>query len=69
MQTPQGLTSEQVWKRKAQGKVNVVTPTQSKSYADIIKSNVFTFFNLIHVILFLFVIAVGEFKNGICQFM
>lgn len=65
MQTSQGLTSEQVWKRKAQGKVNVVTPTQSKSYADIIKSNVFTFFNLIHVILFLFVVAVGEFKNGI----
>ena len=65
MQTPRGLTTEQVWKRKAQGKVNVVTPTQSKSYADIVKSNVFTFFNLIHVILFLFVVAVGEFKNGI----
>lgn len=64
MQIPKGLTSAQVAERVAAGKTNVITAAQSKTYADILRSNVFTFFNLIHLILFLCVMFVGEYKNA-----
>ena len=54
-----GLTSEQVQSRYAQGLVNVDTTKKGKSIAGIIFSNVFTFFNVVYIIIATILIAYG----------
>ena len=42
---PEGLTSEEVAKLRAEGKVNISDERVGKSYGRIIRDNLFTFFN------------------------
>lgn len=59
----QGLTDEQVQERKRQGLTNVAVDTSSKTVNDIVKENVFTYFNLIFAILALLICISGSFRD------
>ncbi len=58
-----GLTTEEVNKRVAAHKVNVIEDDTSMSVKDIIRGNVLTYFNAIFAILGLLLIIAGSFKN------
>ncbi len=58
-----GLTTEEVNKRVAAGKVNLVEDDSAQSVKEIIRGNVFTYFNAIFAILGLLLIIAGSFKN------
>lgn len=58
-----GLTAGEVEERVAQGLTNDTHITTGKSVAQIIKSNIFTYFNLIFTILAVFLCLVGSFWN------
>ena len=58
-----GLTAAQVQERTEQGKVNFQDNKGSKSVKQIVRDNVFTFFNLINIILAVLIIMVGSFRN------
>ena len=58
-----GLTEEQVQARIDAGLVNVSVKAESKTVSQIIKSNIFTYFNLIFAILAALLILVGSFKS------
>lgn len=58
-----GLTHSQVQERIDNNQVNKDTLQISKSYASILKDNVFTLFNLINLILAGLIIFVGSYKN------
>ena len=58
-----GLSSEEVKKRKAEGKANVSANLKTKSFGRIFYDNICTLFNLINVLLFLALIFVGSYKN------
>ncbi len=60
---PEGLTSEEVAELVAEGKVNISDERVGKSYGKIIRDNLFTYFNLIWLIVALLLIACGSFKN------
>ena len=62
-----GLTSEQVDERFAQGLVNVDTTKKGKSIAGIIFSNIFTFFNVVYIIIATILIIYG--LAGQCTFL
>ena len=62
-----GLSTEQVEERYAQGLVNVDTTKKGKSIAGIIFSNVFTFFNIVYIIIATILIAYG--LAGQCTFL
>ena len=59
-----GLTTEQVKEKKEQGLVNVTDNTLTRSYEDIIRSNLLTYFNIVNAVLFLFVLITGHIQNG-----
>lgn len=59
----QGLTEEQAARRREQGQGNRPVQAPSKTVGQIVRGNVFTFFNLIFFVLGACVIAVGSFKN------
>lgn len=63
-----GLTQEEVLKRIADGKVNTMESKLTRSYKHIIYSNVFTFFNLINILLFMLIVMVNSYKNGLFIF-
>lgn len=63
----QGLTSDQVAKREADGLTNKSKSSYTKSYWEIIKDNVFTFFNIVLIILAICLIVVGAWSN--CTFL
>ena len=63
-----GLTSEQVEKRIKQKLFNKTTKQTTKTYFEIIKSNVLTFFNILLTIIAIAEIAVGN-AEGIIAFM
>lgn len=63
-----GLTKEEVQKRIAEGKVNTLDLMITRSYKDIFISNIFTFFNLINVLLFMLIVMVHSYKNGLFIF-
>ena len=54
-----GLDSSQVRDLTARGKVNVQVDRTAKTTKDIIKENVFTYFNLIFLIISLLLIVAG----------
>ena len=58
-----GLTAEEVSRRIAEGAVNVDAGVKTRSVKQIVAENVCTLFNLINVILALFVLITGSYKN------
>lgn len=58
-----GLTSEEVKKRKAEGKVNISANLKTKSIGRIFYDNICTLFNLINVLLLVALLFVGSYKN------
>lgn len=58
-----GLTNEEVLKRKQAGLVHYIENKTTKSYKEIILHNIFTFFNLINIILFSCLVFVGSYRN------
>lgn len=58
-----GLTMEQVEARFMDNLINYDTTIPTKSIKQIIASNIFTLFNLINIILGVFVVLVGSYKN------
>ncbi|MEG0776959.1 MAG: cation-translocating P-type ATPase [Raoultibacter sp.] len=61
----QGLTSDEVSRRIAAGQVNADVSVKTKSIKRIVRDNIFTLFNLINVILCLFVLITGSYKNAL----
>lgn len=59
----EGLTTEEVVKQKKRNLVNRLYDDNGKGVSEIIKSNVFTLFNIINIVLALAIICVGSFKN------
>lgn len=58
-----GLTTSQVQERVQNGQVNTSVDSAGKSIQEIIKSNVFTYFNLVFTILALLLVLVGSFRD------
>jgi cation-transporting ATPase E len=58
-----GLSQEQVRMRQEQGLVNKSVSSATKTTKDIIKENVFTYFNAIFLILAILLISVGSFRD------
>lgn len=58
-----GLSQEEVLKRIQNGKTHFVESKTTKTYKEIIFNNIFTFFNLINIILFVCLIFVGSYRN------
>jgi len=62
-----GLSTKMVEERVASGLVNVTTRSNTKSVFGIVMKNVFTVFNLINLIMFVWLITVGSYQN--CLFL
>jgi cation-transporting ATPase E len=60
-----GLTSAEVAERHAAGQSNDVPNPTSRSYAQIVRANVFTRFNGLLGVLLVAIIAVGEYKDAL----
>ena len=60
---PRGLSREEAAKRKSEGKANIVTDKNGKSYLKIIADNLFTFFNLVWAIITVVLILCESYKN------
>jgi cation-transporting ATPase E len=60
-----GLTNHQVDERIARGEINTPPQSLTRPIPRIIRDHVFTLFNILNLILFLFVVFVGEYKNGL----
>lgn len=58
-----GLTQAEVMERLSRGLDNRAIEPPSKSVSEIIKSNVFTYFNLVFAIIALLLIVAGSFRN------
>ena len=59
----QGLTREEVLQRKQQGLVNEQVDSSTRTVKQIIKDNVFTYFNLIFTVLAVLLIIAGQIKD------
>lgn len=59
----QGLSEQQVQEHIAQGLINTSKSGATKSYWQIFKSNFFTFFNMLNIVLATLLIAVGAYKD------
>ena len=66
-QVKSGLTNDQVLERNNQGLTNIVVSKNTKTYKSIILGNIFTFFNLLCVLVAAALISVGAI--GDCFFM
>ncbi|MGO5542446.1 HAD-IC family P-type ATPase [Blautia sp. HCP3S3_H10_1] len=62
--TMTGLTNEQVQQRIEEGKVNANENPNTRSYKQIVKENVLTFFNFLNLALMAMVLLVGSYKNS-----
>ncbi|MBE6644118.1 MAG: HAD family hydrolase [Ruminococcaceae bacterium] len=60
---PQGLSSEEVAKLRAEGKVNISDERVGKSYGKIVRDNLFTYFNLIWLVVTVLLILCDSFTN------
>lgn len=58
-----GLSSEQVAKRKSQGLYNYNVTPKFKTTRQILVSNIFTYFNILNFVLAVCILAVGSFRN------
>ena len=59
----QGLTASEVKARTEAGLSNIQVDTQTRTVKEIVKGKVFTYFNLIFVVLGVLLILVGSFKD------
>ena len=62
-ETIRGLTAQQVEERKEKGLWNKKAESATKTTKEIVKSNVFTYFNLIFLVIALLLIGVGAFRD------
>ncbi len=60
-----GLTTKQVEERIHNNQVNGRSKNSSRTNKMIICSNIFTYFNFVNLILFIFVLLTGKLKNGL----
>jgi cation-transporting P-type ATPase E len=60
-----GLTTRQVNERIQNHQQNERSKKITKSNVEIIRSNIFTYFNFVNVVLFAFVLMTGKLKNGL----
>ena len=60
---PRGLTAAEVAERVARGDVNADVDVKTRSVRQIVRENVCTLFNAINVILAVFVLFTGSYKN------
>lgn len=58
-----GLTSDQVQERNANGYANINLNNTGRTAKQIVKDNVFTYFNLVFTVLAVMLLSVGSFKN------
>lgn len=58
-----GLTAKQVKQRNLEGCVNTPVDPPSKSVQDIVKTNVFTYFNLVFAVIAVLLIIAGSFRD------
>ena len=59
-----GLTSQEVRQKTEKGEVNGSEERMTSSYSDIVRHNAFTYFNLVNIVLFVFVLITGRIHNG-----
>lgn len=64
-----GLTDIEVKKKRDEGKTNKCSVHKTKTVKDIIRSNVFTFFNFIFIILFGLILVTGQIKHTLFIFI
>ena len=62
-ETIRGLTAQQVAERKEKGLWNKKAESATKTTKEIVKSNVFTYFILIFLVIALLLIGVGAFRD------
>lgn len=60
---PEGLTSEEVAARVAEGKVNISNEKVGKSYLQILCDNLFTFFNFVWLLVAAILVICGSYSN------
>ena len=60
-----GLTNEQVQQRIEEGKINVNENPNTRSYKQIVRENVLTFFNFLNLALMIMVLLVGSYKKDV----
>lgn len=60
-----GLSKEEVLERIQDNKINKSASKITRTYKEIIYSNLFTYFNLINCVLFGLIILVNSYKNGL----
>lgn len=60
-----GLSKEEVQQRIQEGKINTLEIKITRTYKEIFKSNIFTFFNLMNVVLFILILFVKSYRNGL----
>ena len=60
---PRGLSAAEVEERVARGEVNVDAGVHTRSVRQIVRENTLTLFNAINVILAVFVLVTGSYKN------
>ena len=66
LQTPaQGLTEAQVLERVREGRTNAVQSKTSRTVSEILRTNIFTFFNGLLLTLFVVILATGRWQNGL----
>lgn len=58
-----GLSTEQVLERKARGLINTEAQAPDKTVGEIIKSNIFTYFNLVFATLAFLILIVGSYRD------
>ena len=58
-----GLTELEVRERIQRGQENIQVDPSTRTITQIVEENVFTYFNLIFVVLALLLVLVGSFKN------
>jgi cation-transporting ATPase E len=60
-----GLSAAEVAARRADGRTNAVAAQTSRTTAEIVRANVFTFFNGLLLTLFVIIAATGRWQNGL----
>ena len=58
-----GLTSQEVSRRVAEGKINITSNLKTKSIGRIFRDNICTLFNAINIVLLAALAFVGSYKN------
>lgn len=64
-----GLTDAEVKRKTEEGKTNRCSVQKTKTVKDIVKSNVFTFFNFIFAVLFGLILITGQIKHTLFMFI